>query len=222
MKRRGQAGSAIKKRRMKLKPYVKLQNVNDSINIEETLLGKHALDHVVYPGVNIAAIKAYWGTLCHKDTRMLKMLLQKAEAVKPKVYPPDAVMAEMGVRCTLVKGITENEMGIVALHNLFAVGLQAIPMKQIRNRLESGRLKIPEKGSLGQAISLPKIVERKANRCVSRHFTHNGKSVQMKLTYADLENSLYQNTSRNKAEDEANNGKHNNVTLRQKKQLNNG
>ena len=73
MKRRGQAGSAVKKRRMKMKHFVKLQNVNDSINIEETLLGKDALDHVVYPGADINSIKAYWGALCHKDTNMLKM-----------------------------------------------------------------------------------------------------------------------------------------------------
>ena len=59
------------------------------------------------------------------------MFNQKADAVKPKVYPPDSVMAEMGVKCTLVTGITENEMGIVAMHNLFSVGNQAIPMKDL-------------------------------------------------------------------------------------------
>ena len=59
------------------------------------------------------------------------MLRLKSAAVKPVVYPPDAVMEEVGVKCTLVEGITENEMGLAAIHNLFTVGIQAIPIKDL-------------------------------------------------------------------------------------------
>ena len=97
----------------------------------ETPLGKDALDHKCYPEVDRNAMKEYWGALCHKDTNVLEMLNQRAEAVKPKVYPPDSMMAEMGLKCTLVEGLTENEMGLAVLHNLFTVGIQAIPMKDL-------------------------------------------------------------------------------------------
>ena len=69
--------------------------------------------------------------------------------------------------------------------------------KHIAKSVES-RLQIQKKERLSQAISLPRTVGRTANRCVSGHFPSNRKSVQMKLTYHDLENSFDQNTSRNK------------------------
>ena len=42
-----------------MKHFVKLQNVNDSINIVETL----ALDHNLYPEVDRDDLKEYWGAL---------------------------------------------------------------------------------------------------------------------------------------------------------------
>ena len=48
-----------------MKHFVKLQNVNDSINIVERLLGKDALDYNLYPEVDRDDLKEYWGALCH-------------------------------------------------------------------------------------------------------------------------------------------------------------
>ena len=44
--------------------FVKLEEVNNSINIMETPLGKDALDHKRYPEVDRNALKEHWGALC--------------------------------------------------------------------------------------------------------------------------------------------------------------
>ena len=61
MKKRGQGGSALKKKRRKMNSFVKLEEVNNSINIVETPVGEDALDHERYPEVDINALKGYRG-----------------------------------------------------------------------------------------------------------------------------------------------------------------
>ena len=56
------------------------------------------------------------------------MLTENAEKIVPLSYPSDEAMNDIGLRCTLVEGVTEQQMGLIAIHNFFDVGIQAIPM----------------------------------------------------------------------------------------------
>ena len=54
------------------------------------------------------------------------MLTENAGKVMPLSYPSDEGMNDIGVMCTLVEGINERQMGLIALHNFFDVGIQVI------------------------------------------------------------------------------------------------
>ena len=329
MKKRESTGSARKRKEAMTKKTSSLEIKTVNPVIVESELGKDVIDKVTYKMESVQQIEELWGALNHPSTNVMKLLVQMIEEIQPGKYPTEEVMENMGLRMVKVLGLSPEEVKIVALHNFFSIGLQAIPMhtlqivgedkpacftideslekntvrmfykqkgmeetemgmainvmsmfkflhgitkanvqiaqmigeickvwniqtewmgwefvdeentdqqqeimkmlniqrttimarqlrpeiairanarkwsvrrhKNITKSVES-RLQIQKKESLSRVIILPKTVGRQANRCVSGHFPSNRKSVQMKLTYPDLENSFDQNTSRNKAE----------------------
>ena len=70
MRKRGQAGSALKKRRTKQKNFAKLLDIKQPIKIVETHLGGDVWEQRNHMNVNDGLITRYWGALNKRTSRL--------------------------------------------------------------------------------------------------------------------------------------------------------
>ena len=100
--------------------------------IVESELGKDVIDKVTYKMESVEPIEELWGALNHPSTNVMKLLVQMIEEIQPEKYPTEGVLEIMGLRMVKVLGLSPEEVKIVALHNFFSIGLQAIPMQTLQ------------------------------------------------------------------------------------------
>ena len=131
MKKRESTGSARNRRKVLKQKTKSLKIEKENPVILENELGEDAIERDPYEEISVEKIEVLWGALKNPTTNVMKLLTQMAESVLPVKYPTEDMLEKLALRMVKVQGLSPPEVKIVAMHNFFSVGLQAIPVHTI-------------------------------------------------------------------------------------------